>query len=454
MSFFIKTMDKINNDFTVGPIFLPLTRFVIPVFVALSLQFLYGAIDLWVVGQYAFAGDVSGVAIGSQIMQTVTSFITGLAVGVAVLVGQQMGKKDKNGISLTIGNGILLFSLVAVLITVAMLLCSKAIIRAMDTPAEAFAQAMSYVQICSAGTIFIVAYNFLCSVLRGTGNSKLPMVSVAIASIFNFLGDLYFVSVLQMGATGAAIATVMAQALSVFLTITILCRNGLPFRFSHSDFCFNRDAAKSIIGIGLPVALQNTLLNLSFLINRSFVNALGVYASSGVGISAKLSYIIMLIPESYMQGISSFAAQNVGAGQYRRARKALLYASVVSFSFCAILFYPLYFHGNLFTSLFSKDPQIICAATEYFRGATIDSLLTAFSFCFIGYFNGCGMTKYVLFQGLVAAFLVRTPVAYYFSHLPSPSLFYISLGSPIATTVQILMHLVALYYQTKFAKRV
>lgn len=435
------------NNFTKGPIFWPITKFVFPVFVSLTLQFLYGAIDLWIVGQFAGAGDISGVAVGSMITQTVTSIFTGLGIGITVTIGRQIGAGKPKDASRTAGNGILLFGALSLILTLFLLNFSRDIIRLTGAPAEAFSQAESYVRICSAGTVFIAAYNFLGSALKGAGDSRTPMISVITASFFNFIGDYFFVAVFHRGSAGAAAATVLAQAMSVILTLLFLKKRGACITVCRDDLRFKKECTLQVLFLGVPVALQNLLLNFSFLINRSFVNALGLYASSGVGIAAKLGYIIMLVSDSYMQGVSTFTAQNIGANQPRRARKALLYASAASFAVAAIMFYPNFFHGRLLTSLFTHNEQISDAAAAYFRGGAIDSLLTAFSFCLIGYFNGCGMTRYVLFQSLVAAFCIRTPIAYYFSHQPNPQLFYISLGSPCASAVQLLMHLCAFSWQ-------
>lgn len=444
---------KQNQDFTAGPLFLPLVRFILPILGALSLQFLYGAIDLAVVGKYALPGDIAGVAIGSQIMQTITSMITGLAVGITVQVGQALGKQRPDEASRTIGSGIFFFFLFSLLVTGFMFVGHGSIIRIMDTPTEALTQTTAYVCICSSGTVFIAAYNLLGGIFRGIGDSKMPLITVAIASFINLLGDLLFVACLGYGAAGAAAATVLAQALSVILSLTIILRRKLPFPFSLRYICPDRAITARLLRLGVPVALQNTLLNISFLISRTFVNAMGVIASSGVGVSSKLSYIIMLIPEAYMHGLSSFAAQNIGAGRMDRARRALLYGIISSFAVSIPMFLISYFNGSVLVSLFAKDSAIIAAGTQYFRAAAIDCLLTAFSFCFIGYFNGCGMTKFVLFQGLVAAFFVRIPVAYYFSHLPAPQLFHIGLACPVATAVQIILHLLALSWQKRQAKK-
>lgn len=216
-----------------------------------------------------------------------------------------------------------------------------------------------------------------------------------------------------MGAAGAALATVVAQAISVLLSLILIRRRGLPFSFSRENFHFQKALAGRILRLGLPVALQDTLVSISFLAIMAIVNNLGVVPSAGVGVAEKLCGFIMLIPSAYMQSMSAYVAQNIGAGQHKRARTGLLCGIATSFCFALILGYISFFHGSLLARIFSPDTAVITAAADYLKGYAIDTLLTSFLFCFMGYFNGCGKTTFVMIEGIIGAFGVRIPVSYF-----------------------------------------
>lgn len=430
---------KQKIDFTQGSILGPLMKFTVPVMAALILQALYGAVDLLVVGQFASAGAVSAVATGSQLMHTLTLLITGLAMGITVMIGQQIGQKKPREAGRTVGTGILLFAIVSIIIMVVMMFATPFFVRLLHAPAEAFDDTTAYVMICSGGILFITAYNILGSIFRGIGDSKTPFIAVLIACIGNVALDLVFVAVFHLGAAGAALATVLAQAFSVALSLALIKRRGLPFPFSKSYLRLDRPLALRILRLGFPCALQDVLVSISFLAIMAIVNALGVIPSAGVGVAEKLCGFIMLVPSAYMQSISAYVAQNMGAGQPNRAKKGMLYGMATSFAFGLLLGYLSFFHGALLARIFSQDPQIIAAAAQYLKGYGIDTLLTSFLFCFMGYFNGCGKTPFVMIEGIIGAFGIRIPVSYFFSKAAPVSLFHVSLATPSSSVIQILL---------------
>jgi len=305
-----------TNSFTEGKIFSPLIKFALPVLLALFLQALYGAVDLLIVGR--FGGEnaevyVSAVSTGSQLMHTLTIVITSLAMGLTVFVGRKIGAGQKEEAGKIIGSGIWFFVIVGIILTAVSVLCSSLLASIMQAPEEAFEDTVKYITICSAGAIFIVAYNLVGSIFRGIGDSKIPLITVAIACVLNIVGDLILVAVFHMGAAGAALATVLAQAVSVLLSVVIIKRRELPFSFSLKHISPNKAYIKEIIKIGTPIALQELLVGISFLVILAIVNDIGLTESAGVGVAEKLCGFIMLIPSSFMQSMSAFVAQNIGA---------------------------------------------------------------------------------------------------------------------------------------------
>ena len=443
-----------KTNFTEGKILGPLFKFALPILMAMCLQALYGAVDLLIVGQFAQAGDVSAVATGSQMLQMITVVITGLAMGTTILLGQAIGKGQKEEASNIVGSSIVFFAIVSAVLTIFMLVINRPFTVIMQAPPEAFNQTMSYVFICSLGITFIVAYNAVGSILRAIGDSKTPLYTVFMASVFNVGGDLFFVAVLHMGAAGAAIATVMAQALSVVLCLMFLRRKKLIFSLRKENISFQGHIIKRIFSLGFPVALQDALVGVSFLAINSIVNSLGVVASAGVGVAEKICAFVMLVPSSFSQSLSVFVAQNIGAGKRVRARKAMLCGMGMSLMAGVVMSYASLFYGSNLAGIFTANEDIVYAAADYLKAYSIDCLLVSFLFCFIGYFNGSGQTKAVMVQGILGAFCVRIPVSYYMSKLPHTSLFKIGLATPCSTIVQIILCSCSFWYLLKKEKKI
>ena len=403
---------------------------------------MYGAIDLLIVGQ--FGGDqadvfVSAVSTGSQIMMTLTFVINGLAMGLTVYVGEKIGAGKRTEAGEIIGSGISMFAILSLILTVVMVCASSALAKLMHAPAEAFDNTVWYVAICSAGTLFIVAYNLVGSIFRGIGDSKIPLLTVARACVLNILGDLLLVAAFGLGAVGAAIATIFAQAVSVVLSVLIIRKRQLPFDFSRKDIRPNAAHIRPILRLGVPIALQDLLVSISFLVILAIVNDIGLDESAGVGVAEKVCAFTMLIPSAFMQSMSAFVAQNIGAMQYTRAKKALWYGIASSLLVGILIGYVTFFHGHIFASLFAKDAAIIAPAAEYLKAYAIDCIFTAFLFCFIGYFNGCGNTTFVMLQGIIGGICVRLPVSWAMSKVEPVSLFRIGLATPVSSIVQILL---------------
>lgn len=435
-----------SRNLTEGKILSSLIRFALPVFLALFLQALYGGVDLLVVGQFAYTEDVSGVSSGSMLMQTVTMIITGLSMGITILVGQKIGARKPREAGQAVGAGLCLFAVFAVILTIVLVFGSDQLALLLHAPKEAFEETSVYIRICGAGSLFIVAYNVLGAIFRGIGDSKMPLLTVAIACVLNIFGDLLFVAVFHMGTAGAALATVMSQAVSVLVSLLIIRRRTLPFQFSRAYIRFNGPLIRTELKLGSPVALQELLVGMSFLVIQTIVNTMGVVPSAGVGVAEKVCTFLMLVPSAYMQSMSAFVAQNIGAKQQGRAKKALGCGIATSLAAGLVMGVLAFFFGNLLAAIFSKDPAVIAAAHSYLRAYAIDCLLVSLLFCFIGYYNGCGKTLFVMAQGIIGAFGVRIPFAFLMSRLTGTTLFHIGLATPASSVVQIILCLIMFLY--------
>lgn len=428
-----------KNDFTQGSILKKLAAFMLPILGALVLQAAYGAVDLLVVGRFGSTIGLSAVSTGSQVLNLVTFVVTQLAMGVTVLIARYLGEKKPELIGSVIGGAAVVFTLLSAVLFVVMVGFARSISVLMQAPAEAVALTASYVRICGSGIFFIVAYNLLAAVFRGLGDSKSPLLFVLVACVVNIIGDLVLVAGFHLDAAGAAIATVAAQAVSVVCAVVILLKKKLPFTIRKSDFRLNLQSRK-FLSIGLPLALQEFLTQLSFLALCAFVNRLGLEASSGYGVACKIVNFAMLIPSSLMQSMASFVSQNMGAGNPKRAKKAMFTGIGIGLAFGCAMFALVFFRGYLLSNVFTTDVAVIQNAFAYLKGFAPETLATAVLFSMVGYFNGSDKTVWVMVQGLVQTLLVRLPMAYIMSIQPNASLTMIGLVAPTSTVVGIVLN--------------
>lgn len=434
-----------KSDFTQGSILGKLVPFMLPILGALILQAAYGAVDLLVVGRFGTTSGLSAVSTGSQVLNLVTFVITQSAMGITVLIARYIGEKKQQQIGALIGGSIVVFAMVSAVLFVVMIVFSRPIAVLMQAPAEAVSLTSMYVKICGGGIFFIVAYNLLAAIFRGLGDSKSPLIFVAVACVVNIAGDLILVAGLHLDAAGAAIATVFAQAVSVVFALLLLFKRNLPFTIKKSDFRINEYCNRAL-KIGLPLALQECLTQISFLALCAFINRLGLEASSGYGVACKIVNFAMLIPSSLMQSMASFVSQNVGAGNEKRARKALFTGIGVGLTIGLIVFVFIMFKGDLLTGIFTTDEAVIQKGYDYLRGFALETMVTAILFSMIGYFNGHDKTVWVMIQGLIQTLLVRLPLAYYMSIQPDASLTKIGFAAPVATMFGIVLNMIFYIY--------
>lgn len=444
------TNDK--ADFTQGNILKKLVAFMMPVLGALILQAAYGAVDLLVVGRFGSTSGLSAVSTGSQVLNLVTFVVTQFAMGITVLIARYLGEKRPERIGAVIGGGAVVFTMMSVALFIAMVGFARPISVLMQAPAEAVDLTASYVRICGAGIFFIVAYNLLSAIFRGLGDSKSPLLFVLVACIVNIIGDLVLVAGLHMDAAGAAIATVTAQALSVVFAVMLLLKKDLPFAITKKDFRLNPQCRK-FLKIGLPLALQEFLTQISFLALCAFVNRLGLEASSGYGVACKIVNFAMLVPSSLMQSMASFVSQNIGAGKKKRAKQSMFTGIGVGLAVGCVVFVLVLFKGDVLCSAFSTDAAVIQNGFAYLKGFAPETLVTAILFSMVGYFNGNNKTVWVMTQGLIQTLLVRLPLAYFMSIQPNASLTKIGLAAPVATTVGIVLNVGFFIYLNQTEQR-
>lgn len=427
-----------KQDFTRGSIPVKMIKFMFPILGALILQAMYSAVDLLIVGKFGTTAGLSGVSTGSSIMNMVTFTLAGLTTGVTVLIGQYLGEGNSKRLGKLIGSAVVFFAALSVILSVLLIIFARPITVLMQAPAEAVDLTVQYIRICGSGFIFVVFYNFISSIFRGMGDSRLPLIFVGIACVANIVGDLVLVAVFHLNVVGAAIATVAAQALSVVLSLVIIRKKKLPFTMTRKDLRFSEEI-KRFVSIGAPLALQEILTNASFLAICAFINRLGLEASSGYGVAQRIQSFVLLIPSSIMQSMASFVAQNVGARKEKRAQQSMVCGMLIGSGIGVVIAYLAFFHGDVLAALFTNDAGVVAKAFEYLKGFALEAIVTSILFSYMGYFNGHACSLFVMLQGLAQSFLIRLPMSYFMSMRPDASLTYIGLAAPSATIFGIIL---------------
>lgn len=440
---------KHELTFTSGNLVTAILKFAGPFMLGVLVQNLYGAVDLMVVGQFATTADVSAVTVGSQIINLATQLIIGFASGITILIGRDFGAKDFPRLKKVTGASVFLFGGIGLALTVLYLVFGSHFITMAQTPQAAVAATRNYLYICALGIPFITGYNIINSILTGLGNSKTPFIFITVACCINIVMDLILVTGFHLGAAGAAIATTLAQIGSVVFALLYIRKKGLGFSFHSSELKFSQNSAMQIIKIGTPVAVQNVLVSLSFVFITAIVNQMGLSESAAVGAVEKLITFLFVPVTSLSTAVSTACAQNLGASQPDRAKKALGYGIVMALIPSVLICLYCQWFGTTLTSLFSKDTQVVMLAANYLRSYIFDVIAVAFIFCMNGYFNSRGYSWFSLTHSLITTFAVRVPAAYLLSKMTNSSLYLIGWAAPASTLASLLLCLPFLAYLFK-----
>lgn len=440
-----------QRDLTEGSVLKNLLIFAVPYFIATFLQSFYGLVDLFVVGRFNGAEVISAVSSGSQVMHMVTVTIVGFAMGATVLIGRMVGEKNTEGRSRAIGTTITLFFFLAILLTFLLLLNLNHILSWLSVPEEAWNQTADYLRVCFLGIPAIVFYNVASSIFRGLGDTKTPMYFVAVSGLLNILLDFILIGPFHMGAEGAAIATVAAQILSVFLAFFSLLRPKRGLDIHRRDLALKGELLSAILRVGLPIAAQEFLIQISFLVITAIANDRGVVASASVGIVEKIISFLFLFQSAMLSAVSTLTAQNIGANKHEQGEKALKYGVFLGMGYacCVILICEIFAEGliGLFTT---GEPEVVLMGSQYLRSYVIDALFVSIHFCFSGYFTAYGKSLLSFMQNLAAIILLRIPGAYLASMLFPQTLFPMGLAAPAGSLLSAVICLIAYF---KFHKK-
>lgn len=431
-------------DLLKGNIVKTLVVFAMPFFLANFIQAMFGAVDMIIIGWYEPDDSIAAVSLGAQITMLIIRIAGGLTMGGTILMSQYVGAGRMRDALETISTIFTLFSILSIVLTVVMFLAIDPFLRLLQVPPEAFLKTKQYVLVCALGNIVVFGYNAIGAILRGLGDSKNPLYFIAVACVMNVLADLLFIGWWGWGVIGAAAATVLSQLASVVFAIVYLKRTKFMFDFRWQSFKIYWKKVPTICRLGFPVTVQDVLTGSSFLFIAAIVNSFGVTATAAVGIGGRFTMFAMLPSVSFSMALAALVAQNIGARQTVRAKKAFYWGILLSImSSLPFFLWALCSPGSIMR-LFGAEENVVRAGSLYMLGFCFDYILVAFVFCQIGFFNGCGRTRFVMVNGIISALLIRLPMSWLFGIFLDGDLWLIGLAAPGASLIQIIVGFVYL----------
>lgn len=424
-----------------------LLGFSLPYLLSYFLQTLYGMADLLIIGRYGTVSDTTAVSIGSQVMHMLTVMIVGLAMGTTVCVGRSVGGKRRDRAAGYIGNTAVLFVGVSLALTALLIALVSPIVSVMSTPADAAAGARSYLTVCFIGIPFITAYNVISSIFRGMGDSRSPMYFIAVACAANIGLGLLFMGAFKMGPVGAALGTTLAQAVSVAVSLVMLLRRG-GIRLSRADLRPQHSVIGDMLKIGVPIAVQDGLIQIAFILITVIANRRGMTDAAAVGIVEKIIGFLFLVPSSMLSSVSALGAQNIGADKPERARSTLGYAILFACGFGLCVAIAMQFGAERAVSLFTDSAAedgaaVIRAGGQYLRGYVWDCVFAGIHFCFSGYFCAVGRSGLSFLHNIIAIGVMRVPGVYLMSQRFPDTLLPMGLATAAGSLVSVIICIIA-----------
>lgn len=432
---------KKTVDMTEGPFFKKMLLFAIPIIITGILQNLYNAADLVVVGQ--FRGDLAVAAVGSTgaLTNLIIGLLMGLSVGAGVCVAHHIGAKEPDEVKKVVHTSILLSLICGIVIAIVGFFLSRQMLILMDTPEEVLPLSTLYLKIIFLGAPALMVYNYASAMIRSAGDSKRPLIFLAISGAANVTLNVVLIVAFNMGVDGVAIATIVSQYLSAIMSMVYLMKTSGPLRFSFKDLRISGSKVKKILYIGIPSGIQGTFFSLSNVLIQSTINGFGDVVVAGSAASASLEGFVYIAMFSMYHVAITFVGQNVGAGKYKNIKRLIIYSIILSASTgllsAAILLafrYPLvslYVTSNAAMDAAMQRMSII--ATTYFLCgimdvfcATLRALNRSITAMAVSLVGACGL-RIVWIQTMCRFF-------------PVPQTVYISY--PVTWIITLLTHLV------------
>ncbi len=408
-----KQSKSMITDLTGGNVAKLLLQFAFPLFVSNALQAVYNIVDMIVVGQFIGGAGMSAVSIGGDILHLLTFVAMGFSSAGQVLVAQDVGAKKMEQVRHTIGTMFTFLLSASLVISIVCFFMRNLMLGWLNTPAESYAYTMDYTVTCIIGLFFIYGYNIISAILRGMGDSRRPFVFIAIAAVLNIILDIVFVVYCNMAVFGAALATVISQAVSFLIALIYLYRHkdSFGFDFKLSSFAIERNAIRKLVALGVPMAIQSAAINLSKIVLSSWINLSGVVYSALAGIYNKVNMMVGIVSNSFTTAGSTMVGQNLGAKKYERVPVILctviLCGAVISTLFSlAMLLFP----QQIF-DLFTTDQQVLSVASILIIPTVLNFFGSASRSMSFSLINGSGNTKLNFAVAIIDGMISRIGIA-------------------------------------------
>lgn len=438
-----------GKDLTHGSIFGNIMSFSLPYMLAYFLQILYGLADLYVIGQYCDVDSTTAVSNGAQVMYMVTVVLIGLAMGTTVLTARAVGAKDNPRARAIVGNTITMFAVIAAVLMVVLLCLRGWIVGVMDTPTEAVSGMEHYLTVCFIGIPFIIAYNIIALIFRGLGDSKSPMYFVAVACVVNITLDYLFIGFFGLGAMGAALGTTLSQMVSVLFAIVAIRRHRGVLDISRSDLRPRSDVIKNILKVGLPIAMQDGFIQISFLAITVIANQRGLIDAAAVGIVEKFIGLVFIVPSAMISTVSAISAQNIGAENMERAKRTMHTAMMITTGYGVVVAVVLQLVPQLAVGIFTDNPQVLAQGADYLRGYVWDCIFAGMHFCFSGFFTACGYSIISFVHNSISIVCARIPLAWLSSTFYPDTLYPMGLSTCAGSVLSCLICVGAYWWVRK-----
>lgn len=390
-----------GTDLLSGSIVGGLIRFAIPLFLGQLLQQLYNMADAWVVGNFADNDAFAAVSSGGSLIFLIIGFFNGVAIGGGVVISRYFGAKDRENLQKAIHADFLFGVVSSVLATAAGLCLVPHILALMNTPASVLPHSLTYFRIYFSGVSTVILYNICMAIMRALGDSLHPLYYLIFSSLVNVALDLLFVAGFRWGVGGAAIATVLAQGLSVILCLVRMCR--VPDETTRLDFRklrVHREIMGQVIRQGLPTGVQNSVISIGNIVIQANINAFGAYAMSGHGAYAKVEGLVFLPIMSMSMALPTFISQNLGAREYARAKKGAAFGILSGMILAELVGVLLYAGAPYALRFFVDSAEAVEFGVIHSRTVAPFFFLLAFSHCAAGVMRGCGKSFVPMFTML------------------------------------------------------
>ena len=396
-----------NLDMTTGPIWYNMVAFSLPVFLGQLFQQLYNTADSVIVGNLVGKDALAAVSSSGNLIFMMTGFFMGLSLGAGVVISRFFGARDYDAMHRAVHTSVAFGAFCGLLMTLAGIFLAPQMLILMNTPAEILPLSTTYFRLYFTGAFFSLMYNTCMGILRAVGDSRTPLYYLIFSSIINVIFDLIFVGPLAMGVAGAAIATVISQAISAILCFRKLLRSTGPEREDLKQIRFDLPMLKLIAGQGIPSGIQNSIISIANVVVQSNINAFGADAMAGCGSYAKVEGFVFLPITAFTSAITTFIGQNLGAKEYKRAKQGAAFGIFCACALAEALGVLLYFICPWVIQLFNDDPAVVSIGVTQMRTECFFFFALAFAHGVSAVMRGAGRAKMPMFTMLGCWCLLR-----------------------------------------------